>query len=267
MRIKYSVSLTNYIYYTLVHYQYTIAPSLERAIMLIRQQNYGIEVSSMWRDERDLFDEVGRKRLKYLLKGMKVSLHTARGNTFDLHQKQIDAAVAFGAEVIVLHTHDLISKDNFSRDEDNFKLDVGLASEVVAYGAEHGIKLALENSQGLSFPARAIEKIEGLGVCLDVGHVYFTSDPMSKYLDVLKERIIHLHLQDILTKEENGLPSTPKDHYIPGSGGIPDTDWQLLAATLKEINFQGMAVFEVRPRNPLQTALLGMNFMQKFLQV
>lgn len=251
MRIKYSVSLWNYFHYADV-------PSLERIITLLREQNYGIELWGSWKEEKDLFDEIGCKRLKYILEGMKVSLHTTGANTFDLHKKQIDAAVDFGAEVVVLHPPDLVSKNNSD-------LDVQLALKSVEYGAEHGVKLALENGK-LPFLASTIERVEGLGICLDVGHVYFTSDPMSKFLDVLKERIIHLHLQDILPKSEDNLPHTGKDHYMLGTGGIPYTDWQLLAATLREINFQGIAVFEIQPRNPLQTALLGMDFMQGLLE-
>ncbi len=226
--------------------------------MLLREQNYGIELCPSLKEEKDLFDEVGRKRLKYLLEGMEVTLHTGGGNTFDFHQKQIDVAVDFGAEVIVLHPSNLVSRNNSN-------LDVQLASRAVAYAGERGVKLALENGK-LPFLASTIERVERLGICLDVGHVYFTSDPMSKFLDVLKERIIHLHLQDIRPKGEDNLPHTAKRHYMLGTGGIPDTDWQLLAATLKEINFQGIAVFEIHPRNPLQTALLGMDFMQEFLE-
>ncbi len=253
MRIKYSVSLWNYSHYAHV-------PSLEGIITLLREQYYGIELWGSWREEKkDLFDEVGRKRLKHVLQGVTVSLHTAGASTFDLHKKQIDAAVDLGAEVIVVHPSDFISKDNSD-------LDVQLASKVVAYASEHGVRLALENGQ-LPFLANAVEKVEGLGICLDVGHVYLTPDPMSKFLDALKERIIHLHIQDVLPEAEAGLPCTGKDHYIPGTGGISDKDWVLLATTLKEINFQGIAVFEIQPRNPLQTAFLGRTFMQKLLEI
>ncbi len=90
---------------------------------------------------------------------------------------------------------------------------------------------------------------------------------MSKFLDALKERIIHLHIQDVLSEAEARLPCTGKDHYIPGTGGIPDKDWNLFATTLQEINFQGIAVFEIQPRNPLQTAFLGRTFMRTLLEM
>ncbi len=251
MQIKYSVSLWNYFHYADV-------PSLERIIRLVREQDYGIELWPLWKEE-NLFDEIGRRRLKYILQDMKVSLHAGEANTFDLHKKQIDAAVDFGAEVIVLHSANFLLKDKSG-------LDVPLTRQVVVYAADRGVRIALENGQ-LPFLVNAIEKVERLGICLDIGHVYFTSDPMNKFLGALKERIIHLHIQDTLPKSEDNLPHIRiKDHYMVGTGGIPDRDWERLVVVLKEINFQGIAVFEIHPRDPLQTAFLGREFMQKFLQ-
>jgi sugar phosphate isomerase/epimerase len=51
-------------------------------------------------------------------------------------------------------------------------------------------------------------------------------------------------------------------HYALGTGGIPLQDWELLTATLQEIGFDGTAVFEIRPRNPYQTARLGQHFLE-----
>jgi len=38
-----------------------------------------------------------------------------------------------------------------------------------------------------------------------------------------------------------------------------------LVATLNEIDYDGTAVFEIKPRLPLQTALLGVKFMDHLL--
>ena len=38
------------------------------------------------------------------------------------------------------------------------------------------------------------------------------------------------------------------DHdLVVGTGGIPRADWELLARTLREIDFRGAAVFRIRP--------------------
>ncbi len=138
----------------------------------------------------------------------------------------------------------------------------------MAYASEKGVKLALENTKPwkLRDIAGAIDNVEGLGICLDVGHVYLREEPMREFLNALKERITHLHLQEIYSELESGLPLTGPDHYIPGTGGIPREDWELLFATLREIDFQGMGVFEIRPRNPLQTALLARDFVQGLIE-
>jgi sugar phosphate isomerase/epimerase len=98
-----------------------------------------------------------------------------------------------------------------------------------------------------------------------VGHVYLTDDTMQAFLAGLGGRIVHLHLQDILALAEVGLPGQREDHYTPGSGAIPLEDWCLLASHLQETGFEGTAVFEIRPRNPYQTATLGRYFFDGLL--
>jgi len=251
VEIKYSISLWNY-------FHYTGSPDLSQVISHVREQDCGIELWGFYKGE-SLYDEAGRKKIKPLLKDISVTLHTVGGsNSFDLQKKQIDAAAELGAGLIVLHPDDLVLKDKKTFDAD-------LARAAVAYAKERSIKLALENGE-LLFLTNAIEKTEGLGICLDVGHIYFTPDPMGKFLAALKHRLIHLHIQDVLPEIEKKLPWRGDDHFIPGTGGIPEEDWDLVARTLKEIDFCGTAVFEIQPRNPLQTALLGKNFMREILQ-
>lgn len=114
----------------------------------------------------------------------------------------------------------------------------------------------------------AIERVPGLNICLDVGHVYLTNDPMKSFMQALKEKIIHLHIQEILSEPERPLLKEEGiiiDHYTPGTGGIPAADWSLCFETLEKVNFGGMAVFEIQPRKPLQTAALGRLFVDRFL--
>lgn len=253
MKIRYSISLWNFTHYT-------ASPSLEHLIPMVREQGYGIELWPQSTDGRDLYSPAVCKRLKPLVKGMSVSLHsTGCATTFKLQKKQIDAAATLKAKVIVLHQSD------FTLGGTN-KVNVRLARQAVNYAARHGVKLALENGGELPFLERAISEVEGLGICLDVGHVFFTRHPMSRYLRALKHHIIHLHIQDILPNIEKQLAHRANDHFIPGSGGIPLKDWLLLARTLKEIKYNGLAVLEIRPRNPFQTALLGRNHFQNILR-
>jgi sugar phosphate isomerase/epimerase len=253
VHIAHAVSLWNYTHYT-------DSPSLERICASLREHGYGIEVWPTWRDEKDLFDETGRRRLKSALQGMPVTLHTTmEANTIELHKKQIDAAAAVGAGVVVIHPTDLMPK-GASRP------DLALTRDAVSYAHEKGVRLALENGK-LAFLAEAANSVEGLGICLDVGHVYLNHESMSHFLNELKSRLIHLHIQELLSEIEIArLPGTMKDHYIPGTGTIPRSDWELLARTLHEIDYSGAAVFEIQPRRPLQTALLGKVFLDNLLR-
>ncbi len=248
MRIDYAVSLWNYSHYA-------NAPSLERVLAMLRAHGYGVELWGRWRDEVDLYDETGRRRVKNALDGMPVSLHTALVDTLAGHRKQVDAAVDLGAQVLVLHPSDLYVAH--TRD-----LDVALARQVVDYAGARGIKLALENGQ-LPFLANAFAEVPGLYACLDVGHVYLTPDPMAKFMEVMHGRLIHLHLQDLAVPPlvDQRFPGTGVDHYTPGAGGIPQQDWALLIRTLREIEFTGTAVFEIQPPNPVQTAHVGREFL------
>jgi sugar phosphate isomerase/epimerase len=252
MKIQYSVSMWNF-------YHYSNVPGPEQFIPMLHELGYGIELWSKWKEALDLFSAEGRQLIKPLTQGKTITLHTSGCNrTFETHKKQIDAAADFGAPVIVLHPEDVTF-------EDSGKVNVPLVKDAVAYAADRKVKLALENGP-LSILQDAIEKTEGLGICIDVGHVYFTDDPMSKYLDVVKHRLFHLHIQEMLPDEEKQLPCTGPDHYIPGTGVIPADDWKLLIRTLHEINYDGVAVFEIQPRNPFQTALWAKRFMGNLLQ-
>jgi len=246
MHITYAISLWNFTHYAEV-------PDLVQCLALLREQGYGVELWAAWRWAEELNDPARRRKLRPHLAGMTVSLHTAGVTTIDEHQQQIDLAAELGAGVLVLHPADL-------RREDTGRPDVELAHAVVAYADQQGVRLALENGQ-LPFIAEALASVPGLNACLDIGHIYLTDAPMQEFLAVMKPRLIHLHLQDILTSAEAVLPGIGKDHYIPGTGGIPRRDWILFSEALHEIDYVGSAVFEIRPRTVLQTALLGRQFV------
>jgi sugar phosphate isomerase/epimerase len=250
MKLQYAISLWNF-----SHYART--SSLEQELGQIRELGYGVELWGRWQGTQNLYSEPLRARVKKALGDMPVSLHTAFVHSLAGHKAQVDAAHDLGARVLVVHSDEFFADDRGT-------LDVALCRDVVAYAAERGVCIALENGQ-LSFLEQAIAGVEGLRICLDVGHVYLTEVPMRDFLTVLKSHIVHLHLQDILSLAEVDLPHAGADHYTLGTGGIPRKDWELLTATLQEIDFDGTAVFEIQPRNPYQTAHLGMRFLDSLL--
>lgn len=69
MNIRFSLSLWSYAAYA------ADVPSLDRITPQIRAAGFRVEVWPNWSDERDLFNEVGRRRLIPLVAGMVVSMH------------------------------------------------------------------------------------------------------------------------------------------------------------------------------------------------
>jgi sugar phosphate isomerase/epimerase len=251
MRIQYAISLWNFCHYAQV-------AGLDEELARIRELGYAVELWNHWPGRESLYAKSQRAGLKSALAGMPVSVHTGFAYSLAEQQVQIDAAEELGASVLVVHP------DEFFEGGEDGRLDVALCRDVVAYAAARGVRVALENGQ-LGFLERAITAVDGLKICLDIGHVYKTEDSLEAFLGTLKTRLIHLHFQDILPAPEEDLPHAGVDHYVPGSGSIPEEDWELLATTLQEVDFDGTAVFEIRPRNPYQTARLGSQFLSRFV--
>jgi len=252
MKIAFAISQWNF-----CHYAGQV--SLERVIETTRQQGYGFELWATWGDQTDLFDQAWRQRLGRAVEGMAVSMHTAGrcAEDFQRHKKQIDTAAAVGAKVIVLHGNDVTLDDAKGPDP-------AIMARAVQYAEKRGVRLALENG-ALEFMAEAFDRCPRLGWCLDIGHVYVVGQKLRDFLDAFKSRLIHLHIQDILPEDESAVPGAWADHYTPGTGAIPAEDWKLLAETLRQIDFEGMAVFETHPRNPFQEAHLARRFVQGLL--
>jgi len=240
MKLNYRISLWNYFHYHGVG-------SLERVIAGIRDAGYGVEIWPTWFDEPNLFDPLYRRRLKMLIEDMPSSIHGCGPATVEHHQQQIDTAADTESDVIVVHADHMKLNATSS--------DFEFAQSILDMADERGIVLALENGP-LHILASAVDNLEGLGICLDTGHVYFTPDPLKAFLDRLKRDICHLHIQEKLGDA---------DHYVPGTGDIPLHDWNYLLDCLEAVNFSGAAVLEIRPRDPLLIARDTKAFFDRLL--
>ncbi len=239
MDLNYRISLWNY-------FHYHQPGSLEKVIDSIREAGYGVEIWERWFQREDLFGPLHRKRLQNLIGDIPSSLHAGGSDTIEQHENQIKTAVATDSDVIVVHPNHLRLRN---------RPDYEFAQKIVDMAVDNGIVMALENSP-LEILTEALKNLDNLEICLDVGHIYFTDRSMKEFVDSLKHDICHLHIQDTLGEI---------DHYVPGSGIIPESDWRYLFNALEEVGFEGAAVFEIRPRNPLQHAQLADDFLQRMV--
>lgn len=244
MMLNYRISLWCYYHYVT---RKSWVLRLGSIIEEIASNGYGIELWSNWKEgdeQMDLFSEKHRDLLRRLLEGVPSSWHTAKeANTYHDHRNQIDTASYVGSDVIVVHAYNLGLGGEAP--------DFDLAGRVLDYAQDENITIVLENGT-LPTLKHAIDQLENLKICIDTGHVYNTAFPMKNYIDNLKGRLRHLHLQD-------------HGHYVPGMAQHPrrairKEDWLYLFEALEEINFEGAAVFEIRPLRPLQTAARACQF-------
>ncbi len=272
MNLNYGISLWNFSHYNYRQYEGGL-PELKGVLADTKEFGYsGIELWRYWKGE-DIFQHDISKAICDWACGLKRSLHTEGAKTFEEHKVQIHGAKRCGVDVVVLHPNDIGNFTGIGIGQD-YRPNIALTRQVVSYASAQNITIALENGE-LEFLVEAIENVDDLKICLDVGHVCIEPDrkkaarpenkSLTEYLEKLRPRIVHLHLQDVLPESERHFPDAGLDHYPLGTGAIPEDDWKILLFTLKKIDFNGLAVFEIRPRNPFLLGNLGIEYLNSLI--
>lgn len=283
MNLRYGISLWNYTGLTL-RSAYNF-PTLEQVIADIRDAGLGIEIYPYYFNERDLLG-AGLQRVKAALDGFTdVSLHAINAIDTATQRKQVDGIAALGGKVIVIHnaafiTQQRAAEEAYERAQSGSSLavqqartiehyDLDRCRDLVEYAAAKDVYIALENGieVGPDFANLKyfMDNVPGLKICMDTGHLNRpwdpnpTSYPMQEFLDLFRQHIVHLHVHDSDRATEND------DHFMPGQGKTTNEAWQLLGETLREVAFDGLAVFEIAPLPPLQSAVFGKAYLKPFL--
>ena len=271
MTIRYYTSLWNYIY----HHE---PRSLEQVVDQVKKEGFGIELwpyffslgpyrpalqtrpTAIERGFNDLFDITYRKRLQHAVSEVATSWHS-RGtgekplkiSTFEEHAQQIDTAATLGSSMISVH--DI----GYSLTNTHVTNDVAIANRVVEYATTRGITLALETGD---FEAclKSTNMIPDLKICLDPAYIFsYSSNSLEDYIRAFDKQICYLHLYDVSANE---------GHYAPGSGDIPEDDWLFLLRWMRDTEFEGPAVFEIRPlpedegQSAINTVIEGRNYLE-----
>ncbi|WP_297071629.1 sugar phosphate isomerase/epimerase [Thermococcus sp.] len=100
-----------------------------------------------------------------------------------------------------------------------------------AWHEEFGVKLGVENMPSFPIldaqtPERLSELLEGtdLGVTFDVGHLNTTTAEFKRFLELLGDRVIHIHLHDNHGESD--------EHLALGEGTVP---WKRLFSMLPHV--------------------------------
>ncbi|NQU11044.1 sugar phosphate isomerase/epimerase [bacterium] len=248
------ISLWNYEHYRKINFRFI--PPIEDILARVRAEGFGIELWPYWRgvEERENFYQPRYwPWLKRITAGMKVSMHNRFTPTkgWRALKTQIDTAAAIGADVLVMHPHELLAVNPQQRVP-----DCAYAARAVAYGLQQDVTLALENG-GLELLQQAAREIPELSLCVDTGHVYLESRTLPEYLRAFGDRIRHFHFQDVIyLADEKRLT----DHLTLGSG-IPKRDWKYTFDFIRERKRRISIAFEIRPPCPILTARQSLAFL------
>ena len=163
-------------------------------------------------------------------------------------EKTALALLRLEGEILVVHPGSEI-KDEKTRKARREKSEQSL-EEILKFCEHWGIKIALENTlpgkTGDSIPEilEIVKKFnsKNLGICLDTGHCNMTSSlynhsGVAECLPEIKDYLCHLHIHDNFGKSD--------DHSLPFEGNI---NWKGFVKGLKEINYQGVFMFELRKK-------------------
>jgi sugar phosphate isomerase/epimerase len=173
-------------------------------------------------------------------------------------KREIDLTAELGGRLLVLHPVCL----GLGRCED--RLEVDAVRRLAGYAAERGVRLTLENLQDTAWALdRVLEEIgdepeeTNLGICIDLGHAFLSGDagrdPIRGYLERYREQLIHLHVHDNAGDGDAHCP--------PPDGNI---DWNVVAACLRTVAFEGTSALEVRRdgENPARTIIESARFLR-----
>jgi len=173
-------------------------------------------------------------------------------------RREIDFTAGVGARTLVIHPASL------GLTEPRDRLDAEEVTRIAGYGADRGVRFALENVRNASWALdRVLDEIgddperTNVAVCIDVGHAFLSDDlgvqPIHGYLERYRSQMAHLHLHDNAGIED--------DHIPPGDGGI---DWRDVLRVLDEFGFAGTAILEVarRGEDALRTIDEGVRFLR-----
>ena len=161
-----------------------------------------------------------------------------REDMFVYYKKLCKAARMLGAESYTFHGMRL---GNFNTMDKELILDV--YNEMNYISQEQGIKLSQENvswcmSSNLDFLLYLREEMkDSLYFTLDIKQAYKAFTEPEKYLDIMKENINNLHIND---RDEKHLC------MLPGKGKV---DYKNIFSKLNNIGYKGISIIEVYREN------------------
>lgn len=191
---------------------------------------------------------------------------------------QIEKCIKFSsninAKMVTVHSGYFPLSDDYnvlrSAARERFEYDL---KTCVRIAEEHSIKLSLENMDSPKFfvhcleeAAKLAEKIDGLGITLDIAHLHIYKSRCGiqspekqiaeEIVSLLENRLTHLHLSDNIGREDSHL--SPRDGQI---------NFEPIVEAIKKINYNGQIIVELwKPSNPVEAGIKALKVAREFFQ-
>ncbi|MBQ5959119.1 MAG: sugar phosphate isomerase/epimerase [Firmicutes bacterium] len=164
-----------------------------------------------------------------------------------------------------------VGRDQTKNVEENLELVKAYWPPVLAFAAEHGVKVGIENCPMLFGPdqwpggqnimttpviwRKIYEMIPdaNFGLNYDPSHFVWQMMDYMKPLTEFKDKLFQVHFKDIKLYPEKlaeaGVMAYPLDYMAPKIPGRGDIDWGRFIAGLKAIGYEGNVCIEVEDRD------------------
>jgi len=155
-------------------------------------------------------------------------------------QKAILVAYHLEAEICVFHPG---GRGEWQQAEKSIR-------EILEFGEEWGVVPVAETTAPghIGGSVEDVQKLMGLfsnlRFCIDTGHTFLWGTDPAEVIEMLKDRVYHLHIDDNLGEED--------DHLIPGEGKI---QWRRVKGALEHIGYTGFLVYELMPAENIRSRL------------
>jgi len=260
--MKYCISTWNYLA------NQELEKSLPTASAEISQSGFGMELFLNWLPDPAFFDRSNWPTVRECCDNPRLSLHSRHTKTFTAEgiREEIDLCRYLGAELLVVHPISLGIQAGTLEICPSVELgdrDLRRISSIFEYAEEQQVTLALENGtlEILKWVRDRLKEDMGLksfGICIDTGHanLHRERDPLylTRLLLEFRDELLQVHISD-----NHGIKD---DHAVPGRGNI---DWPPVASILKQIDFDGPFVLELRTPPPPESAYQARDFMEQLL--
>ena len=183
------------------------------------------------------------------------------------HLKKVIAASAkLGVNMVTT----FIGRDQTKSVEENIELFRQIWPDIIAYAAELGVKVAIENcpmlfgrdqwpgGQNLMTTPAIWRKLFAIidspyfGINYDPSHFIWQQMDYVKPLYEFRDKIFHVHFKDIKLFPDKlndcGVMAYPLDYMSPKLPGYGDVNWGRYVSALTDIGFDGYACIEVEDK-------------------